>query len=109
MSPMTTLADVAGWLAGASLSGDGATQLMRVHTDTRTVEAGDLFFALQGERYDANQFLAEAMQRGAAAVVCRGGLAADQYRQACRASKWPIRCKPCSNWRPPGAHSSRCR
>ncbi|AVT01577.1 UDP-N-acetylmuramoylalanyl-D-glutamyl-2, 6-diaminopimelate--D-alanyl-D-alanine ligase, partial [Paracidovorax avenae] len=31
--------------------------LGRVHTDTRTLQAGDLFVALRGERFDANEFL----------------------------------------------------
>ncbi|MFY8042977.1 MAG: UDP-N-acetylmuramoyl-tripeptide--D-alanyl-D-alanine ligase, partial [Rhodoferax sp.] len=51
----------------------------RVHTDTRTIEPGDLFVALRGERYDANEFLLEAKQRGAAAVLCLAGLPADRY------------------------------
>ncbi len=32
----------------ARLVGDGATPLARVHTDTRTLQPGDLFVALQG-------------------------------------------------------------
>jgi UDP-N-acetylmuramoyl-tripeptide--D-alanyl-D-alanine ligase len=30
-----------------------------VHTDSRTVEPGDLFVALKGERFDAHDFLAD--------------------------------------------------
>lgn len=44
-----------------------------VSTDTRTLQAGALFFALKGERYDGADFLAEAAARGArGAVVPRG-------------------------------------
>src|SRR6201992_4532921 len=40
--------------------------------DTRTLWPGDLFFAVRGERYDAHDFVAAALQRGArAAVVAR--------------------------------------
>ena len=40
--------------------------------DTRTLVAGDLFFAVRGERYDAHDFVAGALERGArAAVVAR--------------------------------------
>jgi UDP-N-acetylmuramoyl-tripeptide--D-alanyl-D-alanine ligase len=40
--------------------------------DTRTLSPGDLFFAVRGERYDAHDFVAAALQRGArAAVVSR--------------------------------------
>jgi UDP-N-acetylmuramoyl-tripeptide--D-alanyl-D-alanine ligase len=41
----------------------------RVWTDTRTVEAGDLFVALVGERFDAHDFVKDAVSKGAAGVV----------------------------------------
>lgn len=44
-----------------------------ISTDTRQVTAGDLFVALKGERYDAHNFLAEARDRGAAALVVSDG------------------------------------
>lgn len=69
MNSMMSLAQVVGWLAGAQLAGEASVRVNRVHTDTRTIEPGDLFVALKGERYDANAFLLEAQQRGALAVV----------------------------------------
>ncbi|RZJ15143.1 MAG: UDP-N-acetylmuramoyl-tripeptide--D-alanyl-D-alanine ligase [Acidovorax sp.] len=60
----------------ARLVGDGTTPLARVHTDTRTLQAGDLFVALKGERFDANAFLADARAGGAAAAIAHGGLEA---------------------------------
>ena len=60
----------------ARLVGDGATELVRVHTDTRTLQPGDLFVALKGERFDANAFLADARAGGAAAAIAHGGLEA---------------------------------
>ncbi len=40
--------------------------------DTRTLAPGDLFFAIRGERFDAHDFVATALARGArAAVVAR--------------------------------------
>ena len=47
----------------------GPTALARIATDTRTVAAGDCFVALRGEKFDAHEFLADAVARGAAAVV----------------------------------------
>jgi UDP-N-acetylmuramoyl-tripeptide--D-alanyl-D-alanine ligase len=47
----------------------GPTELRAVTTDTRAVAAGDLFVALRGERFDAHDFLADAVAKGAAAVV----------------------------------------
>lgn len=41
----------------------------RVWTDTRTLQSGDLFVALVGERYDAHTFLPDAVRAGAAGVV----------------------------------------
>ena len=73
MTPMMTVAQVAHWLPAAQLHGSGAAAVVRVHTDTRTIEPGDLFVALTGERYDANHFLAEAERRGAVAALCHPG------------------------------------
>jgi len=58
----------------ARLVGDGGTPIARVHTDTRTLQPGDLFVALQGERFDAHDFLREARAAGAAAAVAQRGL-----------------------------------
>ena len=75
-------------IPAARLVGDGATPLARVHTDTRTLQAGDLFVALKGERFDANAFLPDARAGGAAAAIAHGGLAAaglpkDQRNKEC--------------------------
>jgi len=67
---MMTAAQVAQWLPGSRLEGDGSAAIVRVHTDTRSIETGDLFVALKGERHDANGFLREAGQRGAVAAIC---------------------------------------
>src|SRR5262249_8196299 len=37
--------------------------------DSRRVRAGDLFFALAGERFDGHEFLSEAAAKGVAAIV----------------------------------------
>jgi UDP-N-acetylmuramoyl-tripeptide--D-alanyl-D-alanine ligase len=72
---MMTLAQAAAWLPGARLVGDPATAILRVHTDTRSLMAGDLFVALKGERFDANDFLTEARASGAVAAIAHRGLA----------------------------------
>lgn len=43
--------------------------LRAVATDTRTLQPGDLFVALKGERFDAHDFLGDAVDAGAAALV----------------------------------------
>ena len=70
MTTMMRFAELAQCLPDAQLEGDGSAEFFRVHTDTRTVEPGDLFVALKGDRYDANEFLIQAKERGAAGVVC---------------------------------------
>lgn len=40
-----------------------------VSIDTRTLEGGELFFAIRGERFDGHDFLAEAIQKGAHSLV----------------------------------------
>ncbi len=44
-----------------------------VSTDTRTVTPGALFVALQGDRFDAHDFLSDAFAKGAAGAVVRRG------------------------------------
>ncbi len=71
MSAMAlSLQELAGWLTGARLVGDGAVRCARVHSDTRSLQAGDLFVALKGERFDAASFLGEAAAQGAVAALC---------------------------------------
>ena len=71
MSEMNlSLRDAALGLTGARLVGDAAAVIARVHSDTRTLRAGDLFVALKGERFDAAQFLAQAAAQGATAALC---------------------------------------
>ena len=41
----------------------------RVCTDSRQAQAGDLFVALRGERLDGHDFLGQAIEKGAAAVL----------------------------------------
>jgi UDP-N-acetylmuramoyl-tripeptide--D-alanyl-D-alanine ligase len=41
----------------------------RVCTDSRQAQAGDLFIALTGERFDGHDYLAEVARKGAVAVV----------------------------------------
>ncbi len=49
--------------------GDAAPNTLRISTDTRSIEPGDTFVALRGERFDGHDFAAQAVQRGAALLV----------------------------------------
>jgi UDP-N-acetylmuramoyl-tripeptide--D-alanyl-D-alanine ligase len=45
--------------------------------DSRTIERGDLFFALRGPRHDGHEHIEEALRKGAVAVVAEARVAAD--------------------------------
>jgi UDP-N-acetylmuramoyl-tripeptide--D-alanyl-D-alanine ligase len=62
------VADALGALSSVNLP-RGAQSFGRVWTDTRTIESGDLFVALVGERFDAHDFLKDAVAKGAAGLV----------------------------------------
>ncbi len=70
---MATLAELHALLPGAALLGPGDVPVQRVHSDTRSLQPGDLFVALKGERFDANDFIADAQRTGAAAVLAHRG------------------------------------
>jgi UDP-N-acetylmuramoyl-tripeptide--D-alanyl-D-alanine ligase len=47
----------------------GRVALTRISTDTRTIAPGVCFVALRGEHFDAHDYLAEAVAKGASALV----------------------------------------
>ena len=49
--------------------GSGETTIQRVCTDSRQVQAGDLFFAIKGERFDGHDFVNEVAAAGVSAIV----------------------------------------
>ncbi|MCV2366116.1 UDP-N-acetylmuramoyl-tripeptide--D-alanyl-D-alanine ligase [Paucibacter sp. DJ1R-11] len=56
------------------LIGSPDIAIQRVHSDTRSLAAGDLFVALRGERFDAHEFLPQAAAAGAVAALAERGL-----------------------------------
>ena len=64
------LSDLLVDVPGARLmQGDPATPITGIGHDSRTVRPGDLFVALAGQRHDAQRYVPEALERGAAAIV----------------------------------------
>jgi UDP-N-acetylmuramoyl-tripeptide--D-alanyl-D-alanine ligase len=49
--------------------GSGEMSIQGICTDSRQARAGDLFFAIPGERFDGHDFLNEVAAKGVAAVV----------------------------------------
>jgi len=63
------LGDVLSRLAGAHLTGDPEVRVDRVVLDSREVRPGALFAALPGQHRHGLEFLGEALDRGATAVL----------------------------------------
>jgi UDP-N-acetylmuramoyl-tripeptide--D-alanyl-D-alanine ligase len=73
-----SIADIANTL-GATLVGttDGSARVSGVvHTDSRLVQPGDIFFALRGESTDGHLFVPAAVANGAALVIAERELEA---------------------------------
>ncbi len=68
---MTTLHDLVRHVAprSAAVMPDGVTPIGRITADSRAVQPGDVFVAVPGERFDGHDYAADAVQRGAVAVV----------------------------------------
>jgi UDP-N-acetylmuramoyl-tripeptide--D-alanyl-D-alanine ligase len=63
MDTATAARAIAGTLSGANVVFE------RVTTDSRALQARDLFVALKGEHFDGHDFVAQAFERGAAAAI----------------------------------------
>src|SRR5256885_1868233 len=57
--------------AGEQLNGSPEELVQRVCTDSRNIQAGDLFFALSGEKFDGHDFVEQVIRKGAVGVVVR--------------------------------------
>lgn len=69
MDPLSMMrASEAAQALGAELVG-GDAAFARVHTDSRSVQPGDLFVALVGPSFDGHDFAMKAAQSGATAVL----------------------------------------
>jgi UDP-N-acetylmuramoyl-tripeptide--D-alanyl-D-alanine ligase len=64
-----TAVEAAAVMNGQIVSGDPDTSIGGVSIDSRTLSPGDLFFAIRGERFDGEAFVAAAYGAGALGVV----------------------------------------
>lgn len=69
----TTIETIATWAGGTLVQGNPAQTVSEVCTDSRKIPEGSLFVALRGERFDAHDFVPQAAEAGAAAVLVEGG------------------------------------
>ena len=68
MMPIT-LSQLVRWCDGELLQGVPSVQVRSISTDSRTVDEGQIFLALQGDRFDAHDFIGSVVERKAAALV----------------------------------------
>jgi UDP-N-acetylmuramoyl-tripeptide--D-alanyl-D-alanine ligase len=69
---MQLTASEAAAVMGAECRGSGEVLLTGAEVDSRLVGPGDLFVALPGARVDGHDYVAQALEHGAAALVRRG-------------------------------------
>lgn len=65
-----TVADVLA-ATGGTLISDSERQFSGVGIDSRTIQEGELFVALKGDRFDGHDFVPDALMKGSGAVVRR--------------------------------------
>lgn len=65
----TSLHDLAAACGGKLLRGDGSATVTTISKDTRTIRAGDLYWALRGGNFDGHDFAVAAAAAGAAGAV----------------------------------------
>jgi UDP-N-acetylmuramoyl-tripeptide--D-alanyl-D-alanine ligase len=69
---------------GAALSGDCSTEVFSgVSTDSRSLEPGQLFVALEGPNFDGHDFVEQALADGAAGALVREGFSLEAKPDAC--------------------------
>lgn len=69
---MALLKDILYRVPLLATSGNPDVEVKAVRFDSRRVEPGDLFVAVKGTRVDGRDFIGQAIERGAAAVVGEG-------------------------------------
>ncbi len=70
LSDMRRALGLSDGTADGGVTGEVAGQnALRIVTDSRAVQAGDVFVALRGDRFDAHDFVADVVARGAVAVI----------------------------------------
>ncbi len=63
------VSDIINATGGDLVSGSPLSPFARISTDTRTIQKGDMFFALDGVNYDGHNFVEQAILNGAGGAV----------------------------------------
>ncbi|MCX7843586.1 MAG: UDP-N-acetylmuramoyl-tripeptide--D-alanyl-D-alanine ligase [Clostridia bacterium] len=79
-----TCKDILEATGGSLLFGSLETEILRISTDSRKIEHGDLFIPIAGERFDGHDFVQSSLEAGASAVISHKAL---QYAEGKTAIK----------------------
>ncbi len=74
---MQLLSELVKACPGAVLHGDGETLILRITSDSRSVQPGSLFVAMPGVNADGAKYIPDALRAGAAAILMADGSRAD--------------------------------
>jgi UDP-N-acetylmuramoyl-tripeptide--D-alanyl-D-alanine ligase len=70
MYSWVSLSHIQQWTGGKTHGQwEGKLPVSIISTDSRTLERGQVFVALRGEKFDANAFIPQAIEKGAAALI----------------------------------------
>jgi UDP-N-acetylmuramoyl-tripeptide--D-alanyl-D-alanine ligase len=72
MKPAFTVSEIVS-AVGGTVTGVADAQVLGVSTDSRSVESGELFVPLRGERFDGHQFIVGALARGVRVLLAEQG------------------------------------
>jgi len=67
--PAFTVEEIVRGTRGALIGGDLGIAVAGVSIDSRTLNVGEVFFAIRGDRLDGHAFLRDAVGRGAGCLV----------------------------------------
>lgn len=67
---MMTLSEILYKVAITSVVGNPDVDIPELHTDSRTVTPGSAFIAIRGTHSDGHEFIASAIDKKAAAIIC---------------------------------------
>jgi UDP-N-acetylmuramoyl-tripeptide--D-alanyl-D-alanine ligase len=62
--------EIADAISGSLLTGDAETWIRGISTDSRALKPGMAFFPLIGDRFDGHDFMYDAIDAGASALIC---------------------------------------
>ncbi|RQW89694.1 MAG: UDP-N-acetylmuramoyl-tripeptide--D-alanyl-D-alanine ligase [Geobacter sp.] len=72
MKPAFTVSEIVK-AVGGTVTGVTDARVLGVSTDSRSVEPGELFVPLRGERFDGHEFIAAALARGVRVLLAEQG------------------------------------